>query len=207
MTYRDTIAAIATPPGIGGVGLIRVSGSAAEEITRLLFRPSPPGNFLSHHLYHGEIVSPATGAILDEVLIAFLKGPRSYTGEDTLEISCHGGPLILRTVLEEVLRAGARPAERGEFTKRAFLNDRLDLAQAEAVLDIITAQTRPGLAAAVGRLQGKLSGRVEAIRSEIIDLLAGIEADIDFSEDDGVAETTGVPLSRIQEIMDRIAAL
>ncbi|MCX5839445.1 MAG: tRNA uridine-5-carboxymethylaminomethyl(34) synthesis GTPase MnmE, partial [Deltaproteobacteria bacterium] len=101
----------------------------------------------------------------------------------------------------------ARPAERGEFTKRAFLNDRLDLAQAEAVLDIITAQTRPGLAAAIGRLQGKLSRRVEAIRSEIIDLLAGIEADIDFSEDDGVAETTGDPLSRIQEIMDRIAAL
>ncbi len=163
--------------------------------------------FLSHHLYHGEIVSPKTGAVLDEVLIAFLKGPRSYTGEDTLEISCHGGPLILRTVLEEVLRAGARPAERGEFTKRAFLNDRLDLAQAEAVLDIITAQTRPGLAAAVGRLQGKLSGRVEAIRSEIIDLLAGIEADIDFSEDDGVEKTTGDALSRIQEIIDRIAAL
>jgi tRNA modification GTPase len=207
MTYRDTIAAIATPPGIGGVGLIRVSGPAAEGIARLLFRPSPPADFLSHHLYHGEIVSPATGAVLDDVLIAFLKGPRSYTGEDTLEISCHGGPLILRTVLEEVLRAGARPAERGEFTKRAFLNDRLDLAQAEAVLDIITAQTRPGLAAAIGRLQGKLSGRVEAIRSEIIDLLAGIEADIDFSGDDGVEKKTGDPISRIQEIIDRIAAL
>ena len=207
MTSRDTIAAIATPPGIGGLGLIRVSGPAAEGIARQLFRPSPPGNFLSHHLYHGEIVSPETGAVLDEVLIAFLMGPRSYTGEDTLEINCHGGPLILRTVLEEVLRAGARPAERGEFTKRAFLNDRLDLAQAEAVLDIITAQTRPGLAAAVGRLQGKLSGRVEAIRSEIIDLLAGIEVDIDFSEDDNVEKTTGDALTRIQEIIDRIAAL
>ena len=207
MTFRDTIAAIATPPGIGGVGLIRVSGPAAEGIARRLFRPLPPADFLSHHLYHGEIVSPETGAVLDEVLIAFLKGPRSYTGEDTLEINCHGGPLILLTVLEEVLRAGARPAERGEFTKRAFLNDRLDLAQAEAVLDIITAQTRPGLAAAVGRLQGKLSGRVEAIRSEIIDLLAGIEADIDFSEDDSVEKTTGDALPRIQEIIDRIAAL
>lgn len=207
MTSTDTIAAIATPPGIGGVGLIRISGPAAEGIARRLFRPLPPADLLSHHLYHGEIVSPEAGAVLDEVLIAFLKGPRSYTGEDTLEISCHGGPLILRTVLEEVLRAGARPAERGEFTKRAFLNDRLDLSQAEAVLDIITAQTRPGLAAAVGRLQGKLSGRVEAIRSEIIDLLAGIEAAIDFSEEDGVGATPGDALPRIQEIIDRIAAL
>jgi tRNA modification GTPase len=207
MTSRDTIAAIATPPGIGGLGLIRISGPAAEGIARLLFRPLPPADFLSHHLYHGEIISQETGAVLDEVLIAFLKGPRSYTGEDTLEISCHGGPLILRTVLEEVLRAGARPAERGEFTKRAFLNDRLDLAQAEAVLDIITAQTRPGLAAAVGRLQGKLSGQVEAIRSEIIDLLAGIEADIDFSGEDSVEKKTGDALPRIQEIIDRIAAL
>ena len=207
MTYRDTIAAFATPPGIGGVGMIRISGPAAEGIARRLFRPLPPTEFLSHHLYHGKIVSPESGIVLDEVLIAFLKEPRSYTGEDTLEISCHGGPLILRTVLEEVLRAGARPAERGEFTKRAFLNDRLDLSQAEAVLDIITAQTRPGLAAAIGRLQGKLSGRVEAIRSEIIDLLAGIEADIDFSEDDGLEKTTCDVLPRIREIIDRIAAL
>ena len=207
MTFRDTIAAIATPPGMGGIGLIRGSGREAGGIARRLFRPSPPGNFLSHHLYHGEIVSPATGVVLDEVLVAFLKEPRSYTGEDTLEINCHGGPLILRTVLEEVLRAGARPAWRGEFTKRAFLNDRLDLTQAEAVLDIITAQTRPGLAAAVGHLKGKLSGRVEEIRSEIIDLLAGIEADIDFSEDDSAEKTTGDALPRIQEIIDRIASL
>jgi tRNA modification GTPase len=207
MTFRDTIAAIATPPGIGGVGLIRVSGPAAEEVARRLFRPSPPGNFLSHHLYHGEIVSPATGAVLDEVLISFLKGPRSYTGEDTLEINCHGGPLVLRTVLEEVLRAGARPAGRGEFTKRAFLNDRLDLPQAEAVLDIITAQTRPGLAAAVGHLKRNLTGRIEAIRSEIIDLLAGTEATIDFSEEEGVGETPGNPSFQIQDIIDKIASL
>ena len=165
MTFRDTIAAIATPPGIGGIGLIRVSGPSAEGIARRLFRPSRPlAAFLSHHLYHGEIVSPETGAVLDDVLVAFMKGPHSYTGEDTLEISCHGGPLILRTVLDEVFRAGARPAERGEFTKRAFLNDRLDLSQAEAVLDLITAQTRDGLAAAAGRLKGNLSGRIEAIR-------------------------------------------
>jgi tRNA modification GTPase len=206
MAFGDTIAAIATPPGIGGVGLIRISGPSAEGIARSLFRPIPPAEFLSHRLYHGEIVSPATGAVLDEVLMALMKGPRSYTGEDTLEISCHGGPLILKVVLEEVLQAGARPAERGEFTKRAFLNNRLDLSQAEAVLDIITAKTRPGLTAAVGRLQGKLSGRIEAIRSEIIDLLAGIEADIDFSEDDDMETTTGSAVSRIQATIDRITA-
>ncbi|MFH2119777.1 MAG: tRNA uridine-5-carboxymethylaminomethyl(34) synthesis GTPase MnmE [Pseudomonadota bacterium] len=207
MTFRDTIAAIATPPGIGGVGLIRLSGPAAEGIAQRLFRPLPPGNFLSHHLYHGRIISPTTGAVLDEVLVALLQGPHSYTGEDTLEISCHGGPLILRTVLEAVFLSGARPAERGEFTQRAFLNNRLDLAQAEAVLDIITAKTRPGLAAAIDCLSGKLSEQVESIRSEMIDLLAGVEAAIDFSEDDGVEETTDEALPRIRKLIDKIAAL
>ena len=208
MTFRDTIAAIATPPGVGGIGLIRISGPEAEGIARRLFRSSGPLSvFLSHHLYHGQIVAPETGDVLDEVLIAFLKAPGSYTGEDTIEISCHGGPLILRTVLDEVLRAGARPAERGEFTKRAFLNNRLDLSQAEAVLDVITAQTREGLSAAVARLQGKLSDRIEAIRSAIIDLLAGIEASIDFAEDDGVVEAPGRDLSGFQTVIDGIAAL
>jgi len=175
MIFRDTIAAIATPPGIGGIGIIRISGPAAGAIARRLFRPGrPTAELKSHRLCHGEIVNAETGAVLDEVLLSFLKAPRSYTGEDTVEISCHGGPLVLRTVLEEVLRAGARPADRGEFTRRAYLNGRLDLSQAEAVLDIITAQTQPGLTAAVGRLRGNLSGRIEEIRGGIIDLLAGI---------------------------------
>lgn len=207
MTFKDTIAAIATPPGIGGVGLIRISGPTAEEIAQRLFRPLPPGKFLSHHLYHGKIIAPTTGAILDEVLVAYLKEPHSYTGEDTLEISCHGGPLILRTVLEAVFQTGARPAERGEFTQRAFLNNRLDLAQAEAVLDIITAKTRQGLAAAIDCLSGKLSEPIEAIRSEMIDLLAGVEAAIDFSEDDGVEETPDETLLRIRKLIDKITAL
>ncbi len=208
MTFRDTIAAIATPPGVGGVGLIRVSGPSAEGIARLLFRPSRPlAAFLSHHLYHGEIVAPDTGSTLDDVLAAFMKGPHTYTGEDTLEISCHGGPLILRTVLDEVFRAGARPAERGEFTKRAFLNDRLDLSQAEAVLDLITAQTREGISAAAGRLKGSLSARIGVIRSAIIDLLAGIEASIDFSEEDGVGEVSGDASTGFQALIDDLTAL
>ncbi len=208
MIGRDTIAAIATPPGIGGIGLIRVSGTEAEGIARRLFRTARPLDaFLSHHLYHGEIVAPETGAVLDDVLIAFLKGPHTYTGEDTLEISCHGGPLILRTVLAEVVHAGARPAERGEFTKRAFLNGRLDLSQAESVLDLITAKTPEGLTAAVDRLKGKLSGRIETIRNAIIDLLAGIEAVIDFAEDDGVVEAPGAGLPEFQTAIDALLSL
>jgi tRNA modification GTPase len=208
MTGRDTIAAIATPPGVGGIGMIRISGPASEGIARRVFRPLHPlDSFLSHHLYHGEIVTSETGAVLDDVLVAFMRGPRTYTGEDTFEISCHGGPLILRTVLAEVFRAGAHPAQRGEFTKRAFLNGRLDLSQAEAVLDLITAKTPEGLSSAVDRLKGRLSGRIEIIRDAIIDLLAGIEAAIDFTENDGVVETPGADLSDIQTLIDDLRSL
>jgi tRNA modification GTPase len=208
MTGRDTIAAIATPPGVGGLGLIRVSGPASDAIARRVFRPvRPPASFLSHHLYHGEIIVPETGAVIDDVLVAFMRGPRTYTGEDTLEISCHGGPLILRTVLAEVFRAGARPAERGEFTKRAFLNGRLDLSQAEAVLEMITAKTPEGLSAAVDRLKGRLSGRIGTIREAVINLLAGIEAAIDFGENDGIVETPGADLYELQTLIDDLHAL
>ncbi len=208
MTSRDTIAAIATPSGLGGIGLIRVSGPAAEPIGRRLFRPSRRlVVFVSHHLIRGEIVSPRTGAVLDDVLVAFMKGPHTYTGEDTLEISCHGGPLILRTVLEEILAAGARPAQRGEFTKRAFLNERLDLSQAEAVLDLITAQTQRGMAAAAGRLKGDLSDRIGDFRSAVIDLLAVVEASIDFSAEDGVESLPGDTLQAFQPLIDAITAL
>jgi len=208
MTFRETIAAIATPPGIGGIGVIRVSGTGAEQIALRLFRPDRPVAALqSHRLYHGEIIDPGTGTLLDDVLLSLLKAPRSYTGEDTVEISCHGGPFILRTVLEAVLKSGARLAERGEFTKRAFLNDRLDLAQAEAVCDLITARTREGLAAAMDRLKGRLSGRIEAIRMELVDLLAGIEASIDFSAEDGILETSIADPLPLNRIIEEIAAL
>jgi tRNA modification GTPase len=209
MSFRDTIAAISTPPGVGGIGLIRISGPEAEGIARRIFRPFRPlPPLLSHHLYHGQIISPGTGDILDEVLFAFMKAPRSYTGEDTIEISCHGGPLILRTVLDEAIRSGARPAERGEFTQRAFLNGRIDLSQAEAVLDVITARTREGLSSAAARLQGKLSGRIEVIRGGIIDLLAAVEAAIDFSEEDGMAKTSSAgDLPKFQTVIEEIQAL
>jgi tRNA modification GTPase len=187
VTQADTIAAIATPPGTGGIGIIRTSGPDAEGIGRVLFKPRKAvASFRSHQLYHGEIICPASGRALDEVLVAFLRAPHSFTGEDTLEIHCHGGPLILEEVLQAVLRAGARPAEPGEFTRRAFLNGRLDLSQAEAVQEIISARTRQGLDLALGHLHGDLSRTIGELRAAILDILTLLEAEIDFQEEDGI---------------------
>jgi tRNA modification GTPase len=198
---EDTIAAIATPPGVGGIGIVRISGPKSRDIARLLFRPATNINdFKTHHLYHGDIVSPETGLVIDEVLISFMIKPHSYTGEDTLEINCHGGSLLLQTVLTEVIRAGARPAEPGEFTRRAFLNNRIDLSQAEAIFDAITAKTEKGLHLAVAQLKGNLSAKIETIRSSIVDVLAGLESSIDFSDED-VGE---MDVSYVTENMDAI---
>ena len=182
---EDTIAAIATAPGVGGIGIIRVSGPKSKDIARLLFRSSKKiRDFKTRHLYHGDIVSSETGLVIDEVLISLMTKPHSYTGEDTLEINCHGGPMILQAVLSEVVRAGARVADPGEFTRRAFLNNRLDLSRAEAVFDMITAKTETGLKLAISQFKGDLAGKIGTIHSAIIDLLAMLEASIDFSDED-----------------------
>jgi tRNA modification GTPase len=182
---EDTIAAIATPPGVGGIGIIRVSGPKARDIARLLFRSSKKiSDFKTRHLYHGDIVSPETGLVIDEVLVSLMTKPHSYTGEDVLEINCHGGSVILQTVLTEAVRAGARLAEPGEFTRRAFLNNRIDLSQAEAIFDMITAKTETGLELAVSQFKGHLAGKIGNIHSAIIDLLALLEVSIDFSDED-----------------------
>lgn len=182
---EDTIAAIATPAGTGSIGIIRVSGSRCRDIASLIFRPSnKTDNFSSHRLYHGDIVSPATGRVIDEVLISFMMKPHSYTGEDILEINCHGSAFILQSVLSLVIEAGARLAEPGEFTKRAFLNNRINLAQAEAVAEIIMAKSDKALDLAVSHLKGNLAGKIETIRRAIIDILAILETSIDFSDDD-----------------------
>ncbi len=181
----DTIAAIATPHGVGGIGIVRVSGPDAEEICRILFRPATDTDSLkNHHLYHGDIISPETGSSIDEVLLTLMRKPHSYTGEDTLEINCHGGHLILQAVLNEVIKAGARPAQPGEFTKRAYLNDRLDLSQAEAVMDLITARTDRSRALALSGLKGNLSKKLQLIRSSLIEILTSLESSIDFAEED-----------------------
>ena len=182
---EDTIAAIATPPGTGSIGIIRVSGPRSRDIASLIFRPSnKTEGFNSHRLYHGDIISPDTGRVIDEVLISFMMKPHSYTGEDILEINCHGSAFILQSVLSLVIKAGARLAEPGEFTKRAFLNNRIDLSQAEAVAETIMAQTDRALDLAVSHLKGDLAGKIETVRRAIIDILAILETSIDFSDED-----------------------
>ena len=183
---NDTIAAIATPPGIGGIGVIRVSGPEAFAFVHPLLRQPggrtdiPP----SHLLTYGQIVDPATEEIVDEVLAAFMRAPRTYTREDVVEIQGHGGPLVLQRILRLVLAQGARMANPGEFTLRAFLNGRLDLAQAEAVMDLIDAQTEAGQRLAMQQLRGHISTQLQEARQSILAVVAHIEASIDFPEEE-----------------------
>lgn len=184
MYADDTIAAIATPAGPGGVGIVRISGPLAAAIARDLFSCTrAPGDWESHRLYRGRIVG-AAGAVLDWGLAVMMRAPRSYTGEDVVELHCHGSPAVLRQVLARVLTCGARLAEPGEFTKRAFLNGRLDLAQAEAVIDLVHAHTDAGAAAAAQQLTGQLSEHLGVLRERLIGVKALLEAQIDFSEED-----------------------
>ena len=204
----DTIAAIATAPGAGGVAIVRISGPQAEVIALNLFRikNGQPPVLETHHLYHGHIISP-DGGIVDEVMVALMRAPRSYTGEDVLEIHGHGGYLIPQKILAEVLRAGARLAEPGEFTKRAFLNNRMDLSQAEAVADMIAARTERGLELAQAQYQGKLSGSIEKLRAELADILALLEAAIEFFEDiDDLPEDKAIP-KRLQNVVQDLNRL
>lgn len=187
-TYdEDTITAISTPSGEGGIGIVRISGQLALDIVHRLFVGTTRGDIRSvptHSLHYGYIVHPETRAVLDETLLSVMRAPRSYTKEDVVEINCHGGMLPLRNVLDAVISCGARLATPGEFTKRAFLNGRIDLSQAESVIDVIRAKTDAGLQLAVQQLRGKLSKHVSGIRSGLTQLLASIEASIDFAEDD-----------------------
>ena len=183
---NDTIAAIATPPGIGGIGVVRVSGPEAFAFVHPLLRQ--PGGCTnippSHLLTYGQIVDPVTEEIVDEVLAAFMCAPRTYTREDVVEIQGHGGPLVLQRILHLVLAQGARMANPGEFTLRAFLNGRLDLAQAEAVMDLIGAQTEAGQRLAMQQLRGHISTQLQEARQSILAVVARIEASIDFPEED-----------------------
>ena len=183
---NDTIAAIATPPGQGGIGVIRVSGPEAFALVRLLFKYPGKASGLppSHVLTYGHIIDPATQEVVDEVLVAFMCAPRTYTREDVVEIQGHGGQLVLQRILRLLLTGGARLANPGEFTLRAFLNGRLDLAQAEAVMDLISAQTEAAQRLAMQQLRGRISEEVQSARQAILGVIAKIEASIDFPEDD-----------------------
>ena len=184
---EDTIAAIATPPGPGGIGIIRISGPLALGILTHLFKPYQKKKFqkpVSHRLYYGWIVDPQDESSVDEVLAVYMQAPNTYTREDVVEIQCHGSYLVLQEILALILTKGARLAEPGEFTKRAFLNGRLDLTQAEAVLELIEARTDEGRSLAVGQLQGRLHDQVAEIRNRLLSMRAIIEVAIDFPEDE-----------------------
>lgn len=182
---NDTIAAISTPPGEGGIGIVRLSGPDAVSIAQSLFVPSGRHRIsdAARRVFYGHIAEPG-GAILDEVLLHIMRGPRSYTREDIVEINCHGGAAPLQAVLERVLIAGARLAAPGEFTRRAFLNGRIDLVQAEAVIDRIRARTAAGLRAASAAAGGVLSRELNALKDTLVHALARVEAAVDFPEED-----------------------
>jgi len=188
----ETIAAIATPPGRGGIGIIKVSGPLSIPIAEKIFRRNaagsgsesgPVGKLKTYRLYYGRIVVPDSTITLDEVLLAVMKAPRSYTREDVVEIQGHAGPAALKSILALILEQGARLAEPGEFTRRAFLNGRIDLTQAEAVADIINARTDAALLVAANQVSGRLATAIERIKTTLVAVLAEIEAEIDFPED------------------------
>jgi tRNA modification GTPase len=196
MLEQDTICAVSTPPGDGGIGIIRISGRTAIGIASTVFKPRRDKSLMtadSHSILYGHVVDPA-GEMVDEALISVMRAPSTYTREDVVEIHCHGGMMPLRRTLGLLISAGARQAEPGEFTKRAFLNGRIDLAQAEAVMDIIRAKTDLSLRAANEQLLGGLSGEIAALRDRLLSLTAAVEAGIDFPEDD-IETGTGQPLA------------
>jgi tRNA modification GTPase len=207
MTVSDTIAAISTPPGEGAIALVRVSGSNAIEVADKIFHgKETPSQFEPRVQHFGEIFGPQ-GRLIDQVVLSVHRAPASYTGEDLVEISCHGGTLVSAKVLEACLRAGARSARPGEFTERAFLNGKMDLTQAEAVIDLIRAKTDLALRSATEQLEGRLGAQIGKIRDELVELLAHINASIDFPEE-GIAPDEGETLRvRLDSIREGISAL
>jgi tRNA modification GTPase len=199
--FDDTIAAIATPLGEGGLAVVRISGAEALAVADKVFQPGgksslKPSAAPTHTIHYGKIVRQ--GETVDEVLLSVLRAPRTFTREDTVEISCHGGILPAKLVLDTILENGARLAEPGEFTRRAFLNGRLDLAQAEAVADLIHSRTELALAAANEQLAGKLSQRINQLRDEMMKTLAHVEAHIDFPDEDIAPETRAQLIQRLE---------
>ena len=207
MKEFDTICGIATAQGEGGIAIIRVSGNKALEIVGRIFVGK--NNFdintmKTYTMKYGNIIDSESGEIIDEVIISYMKGPRSFTAEDVVEINCHGGVVSTNRVLEEVIKSGARIAEPGEFTKRAFLNGRIDLSQAEAVMDIIRAKTDLAMKSAVMQSGGSLSQEINKLREYLLDVLALIEYDVDFTEDDEEPDET-VPV-RVNESLEKAIA-
>ncbi|WP_042464263.1 tRNA uridine-5-carboxymethylaminomethyl(34) synthesis GTPase MnmE [Neobacillus dielmonensis] len=189
----DTIAAISTPMGEGAIAIVRLSGVDAIPIADRLFNGVGGKRLIevaSHTIHYGHLNDPKTGQVVEEVMVSVMKGPKTFTKEDVVEINCHGGIVSVNRVLQLVLRSGARLAEPGEFTKRAFLNGRIDLSQAEAVMDLIRAKTDKAMNMALGQMEGRLSRLIQRLRQEILEVLAQVEVNIDYPEYDDVEEMT-----------------
>ena len=206
---NDTIAAISTPVGEGGISIIRISGEDAVAVAKRLYHGSKDlAQVASHTINYGHIVDPDTGAEVDEVMVSVMRAPHTYTCEDVVEINCHGGLLATNRILQLVLSYGARMAEPGEFTKRAFLNGRIDLSQSEAVMDLIRAKTDKSMKVALNQLDGDLSRLIRHLRQDILDVLAQVEVNIDYPEYDAVEEmTTKMLKEKALDIQQRIQAL
>lgn len=195
---NDTIAAISTPLGEGGIGIVRLSGQKAVEIADKIFKGKDKvSNFLTHTIHYGQIIEPVTCEVIDSVLLSIMRAPKTYTCEDIIEINAHGGIILLNRILEVVLSSGARLAEPGEFTKRAFLNGRIDLSQSEAVVELIRAKTNLAAKFALSQLIGNLYKEISNLRQQIVSLLAELEVGIDFYEED-------IELLSTDEILDRL---
>lgn len=189
----DTIAAISTPLGEGAIAIVRLSGDEAIQIADKLFRGKRNKRLIdvqTHTIHYGHLLDPKTGEVAEEVMVSVMEGPHTFTKEDVVEINCHGGIVSVNRVLQLVLRSGARLAEPGEFTKRAFLNGRIDLSQAEAVMDLIRAKTDRAMNVALGQMEGRLSKLIQRLRQEILETLAHVEVNIDYPEYDDVEEMT-----------------
>ena len=209
-TPDDTIAAVATPIGEGGLGVIRVSGPRTVAVVCAVFRDRhgrPVEGLPSHRVRFGKVIDPRTGATLDEVLSTYMRAPHSYTREDVVEISCHGGVGVMARLLEALVCGGARLAEPGEFTKRAFLNGRLDLAQAEAVIDLIHAQTEASHRLALAQLEGRLSQVILAMREGLLETLAYVEGAMEFPEEDLELLPWSALLAKVEDIDRRLVTL
>jgi tRNA modification GTPase len=211
MKYADdTIAAISTPVGQGGIGIVRISGPGSLAIADRIFhsrRKKPASHAGSFSVRYGHIIRPADGSIVDEVLVTVMRAPSSYTKEDVVEVNCHGGMVTVREVLGIVLQQGARLADPGEFTKRAFLNGRISLAQAEAVMDLIQATTEASMKVAEEQMRGGLSKKLDELRNALIETCALVEAQIDFPEDDIGMQTIGQLDEQLRAIWSEIGKL
>lgn len=207
----DTIAAISTPMGEGAIAVVRLSGEEAIQIAGRLFKSisgKPLTEMASHTIHYGHLTDPKSGQVVEEVMATVMKGPKTFTKEDVVEINCHGGIVSVNRVLQLVLNHGARLAEPGEFTKRAFLNGRIDLSQAEAVMDLIRAKTDRAMNVALGQMEGRLSKLIRKLRQEILETLAHVEVNIDYPEYDDVEEMThNMLLEKASFVRDEIQKL